>query len=132
MIAIRETKYTKQLMQAMSLLGHASNGQLLATLQATYPELSATTVHRITARLCERGELATAPVDQHGAMRFDSTTSPHDHFLCSGCGGMRDIDIAERVLPTLSAALGGCKVTGRLVIHGTCQSCMSKNNKEML
>lgn len=126
MITSRETKYSRQLETSIGNLGHATNAQLLVSLQAIYPDVSATTVHRATARLLEKGRVSEAPVDNHGAMRYDTTTKPHDHFICNGCAGIRDIDIAQDVAPTISKALGGCKITGRLVIYGTCERCLTK------
>lgn len=126
MITSRETKYSKQLSLSIKSLGHATNAQLLESLQTIYPDVSATTVHRATARLLEQGRVSEAPVDSHGAMRYDTTTKPHDHFICNGCAGIRDIDIAQEVTPAISKALGGCKITGRLVIYGTCEQCLNR------
>lgn len=125
MILSRETKYSKQLLSAITDRGHATNAELLSDLQTLFPELSATTVHRGTARLLERGKVREAP-DKHGAMRYDALTLPHDHFICNGCDGIRNLDIALSVLPTISAALGRCKITGRLVVYGTCEKCITK------
>lgn len=124
MLAVRETKYTKDILELMGNLGHATNAELTQELRKSYPDLSLTTVHRATARLQERGTLALAPSASDGSMRYDIKTSPHDHFICNGCGGIRDIDVAEKLIPTISKALGGCKVTGRLLIHGSCEHCL--------
>jgi Fur family peroxide stress response transcriptional regulator len=124
----RETKYSKELLTAISVRRHATNAELLLDLQTMFPEVSATTIHRATARLLERGKVLEAPA-KHGAMRYDASTTPHDHFICNGCDGIRNIDIAESMLPTISDALGGCKITGRLVIYGTCEKCLNKGVK---
>jgi Fur family peroxide stress response transcriptional regulator len=120
----RETKYTKEVSLIISKLGHATNAELLNELQKIYPEVSATTVHRSTARLAERGILGVAPSDTQGSMRYDANTQPHDHFVCTNCGGIRDIVVAENIIPTISSALGGCKITGRLLIQGSCETCL--------
>jgi hypothetical protein len=49
--------------------------------------------------------------------------------LCQSCGGIRDIDVADDVIPTISKALGGCRITGRLVINGSCELCLIKNKE---
>ncbi len=125
----RNTKYSTAVKQALSGLGHATNVELLDVLQQTYPELSATTVHRITARLLASGDIGRAPQNLSGAMRFDHRLDQHDNFICSGCQGMRDIDVAEQVLPAINNALGECRVTGRLVIYGSCEACISNQPK---
>jgi Fe2+ or Zn2+ uptake regulation protein len=122
----RETKYTKEIPIIVSKLGHASNADLLYELQKLFPDVSATTVHRSTARLAERGILGIAPSDSQGSMRYDANILPHDHFVCTNCGGIRDIVVAENIIPTISKALGGCKITGRLLIQGSCETCLKK------
>lgn len=119
----RQTKYCVQIEGIVKKLGHASNAQILTELHALYPDVSATTVHRATARLASRGELGVAPVDSGGAMRYDANTTPHDHFLCVHCGLLRDVDIANQLAPLLENALEDCSVSGRITISGTCKSC---------
>ncbi len=122
----RDTKYSKELLSAIGDLGHATNAELLVQLRSVFPEVSATTVHRATARLADRGKVLEAPVSKHGCLRYDSTTTPHDHFICSVCDGIRNINIAADILPMVSSALGGCKITGKLVIYGTCERCLNR------
>lgn len=122
----RDTKYSKELLSAIGDSGHATNAELLVQLRSVFPEVSATTVHRATTRLADRGKVLEAPASKQGCRRFDSTTIPHDHFICSVCDGIRNIDIAADVLPMVSSALGGCKITGKLVIYGTCEKCLNR------
>lgn len=123
MLATRTTKYTTAVIDTLSSLGHATNAEILEVLHKTYPDVSPTTIHRVTARLKELGKIAEAPADASGSMRYDANSKPHDHFICTGCGRMRDIDVADKLTPTISEALGGCKITGRLVMQGLCESC---------
>ena len=124
MSLVRDTKYSKEILAVLKKRGHATNAELITVVRMKFPDVSATTIHRASSRLLERSMIQEAPADTHGAMRFDSLLDPHDHFICSGCGGIRDIDIAEEFIPRISQALGGCKVTGRLVIHGSCEKCL--------
>jgi Fur family transcriptional regulator, peroxide stress response regulator len=119
----RQTKYCKAIEDALHRLGHTTNNQLLLVLRETYPGLSATTVHRATARLAARGKIGIAPPDRDGAMRYDANTTPHDHFLCDTCGLLRDTNVKDTVIPVLEAAIEGCRISGRLVISGTCKRC---------
>lgn len=119
----RQTKYCQAIEEALHTLGHASNSQLLHILRADYPGLSATTVHRATARLAARGKIGIAPSDQDGAIRYDANTVPHDHFLCSNCGLLRDTDVKDKVVPVLEHAIDGCSISGRLTISGICKQC---------
>ncbi len=122
----RQTKYCTEIEDIVQQFGHASNAQILTKIHQTYPDVSATTVHRATARLAGRGELGTAPSDLSGAMRYDANVDPHDHFLCSHCGILRDVDIAGQVTPLLEDAIMGCTISGRITVSGTCKECKAK------
>lgn len=122
-LAQRQTKYCQAIEDQITKLGHATNAELLHELRKTYPELSATTVHRATARLAARGIIALAPPTRDGAMRYDAQTKPHDHFMCESCGVLKDTDIKAVVSPILEAAINGCNISGRLTISGTCKQC---------
>jgi Fur family peroxide stress response transcriptional regulator len=129
MKTLRNTKYSEDIIKFLGSNGHATNLEIIESLRIKYPRLSATTVHRVTSRLCENGLINEAPPDLIGSMRFDSNLTPHDHFICMNCGGIRDIYVAEEFIPRISEALGGCKVTGRLVINGSCELCLKKLTK---
>lgn len=108
----------------MSQQGHATNVELLGRLRAIYPGLSATTVHRITARMVERGELQMAPSSRDNNMRFDANLSPHDHFMCDQCGLLRDANLGDIVRPEIERAIGSdCSISGSLTVSGICKQC---------
>lgn len=119
----RQTKYCKAIQVTLSRLGHATNAELLHELQKTYLEVSATTIHRATARLADRGEIGVAPSSHKGSLCYDANTTPHDHFQCTECGRLRDADLIDHVAPILEAALEECRVSGRLTIGGVCSNC---------
>ena len=119
----RQTKYCSAIKSALQLKGHATNNELLIELRRVFPELSATTVHRATARLASRGEIAVAPAAKDGSMRYDSNLEPHDHFLCSSCHLLRDIDVKSKLNAILKRSICDCQVSGRLIIEGLCSSC---------
>lgn len=119
----RQTKYCDAIEIALSEFGHATNSQLLSTLRISYPEVSATTVHRATSRLAVRGAVGIAPVAHDGSMRYDALVTPHDHFMCSQCDELRDTDVIDRVKPILEASIAGCDIEGRLTISGICKKC---------
>lgn len=125
---VRTTKYSTAVTHALQSLGHATNAEIIALIRREYPEVSETTIHRVTARMAEHGDIAFAPRDDHGAIRYDNNITAHDHFICTGCGGLRDIDVAEEIMPTIVSALGGCDVSGRLEIKGRCSTCRKKEN----
>lgn len=114
----------------MKEAGHATNTQILASLQRAYPELSATTVHRITTRMIERRELGLAPVAKGSAARFDVNTTPHDHFQCLRCDRLRDVELPQEVFSAIQKMMGDCKLNGRLTVQGSCDKCL-KHTEEL-
>jgi len=128
--APRRTKNCQEIEQVLGDMGHASNAEILSKLRRNNPLLSATTVHRATARLQHRGSIALAPPAVDGSMRYDSNVSPHDHFMCNTCGMLRDTDIKEKVIPVLVGSMTDCVVSGRLTISGECKKC--RKDKERM
>lgn len=122
----RRSKYTDNIRAILAQYGHATNAQLAKVLRQSYPDVSSTTVHRITQRLIEDSEIQYAPNAQDGSMLFDSNTNPHDHFECSVCDELRDITIPSSGRNAIREAIGDCRVDGSLKIVGTCCDCMGK------
>lgn len=121
--ANRQTKYCRAIEDALATIGHATNAELLNMVQKTYPDVSATTVHRATARLAERGTIGVAPSRKDGSMQYDANAIPHDHFQCSVCGLLRDTNVKGKIIPILEASIDGCSISGQLTISGTCKHC---------
>jgi len=130
LINARQTKYCKAIRRNLAINSHATNSELLQELRITFPELSATTVHRATSRLASRGEIGTAPATKDGSMRYDANTEPHDHFQCSNCDLLRDTDVKDKIIPILESSIGDCQISGRLTISGVCKDCIKLNRKE--
>lgn len=126
----RATKYSRAILGVLATLGHATNAELLDELRKEYPTLSATTVHRLTTRLAARNTIGYGPLAPDGSMRYDATTMPHDHFICQGCDRVRDLHVAEELIPRIEQTLDGCMISGRLVIAGTCGRCLQDKSKE--
>ena len=119
----RQTRYCHAIEVLLSSVGHATNSELLIELRKTYPTLSATTVHRATARLATRGTIAVAPPAHDGSARYDINVMPHDHFICTSCGMLRDTDIKDKVTTILESSIDDCHISGRLTIGGLCKNC---------
>lgn len=130
-ITHRQTKNCKDIESILNSMGHATNTEILLALKKTNPSLSATTVHRATARLASRGVIAIAPSAVDGSMRYDANTKPHDHFMCSDCGMLRDTDIKEKVIPILESSMTDCEISGRLTITGECKKCILNKREEL-
>lgn len=124
MIKQRNTRYATAVKAYLLKAGHATNTQILRHLQIDYPELSATTVHRITARMVDRGELNPAPPARDSAVRFDLNISAHDHFQCLNCDRLRDFHMPQEMFDSVQDMMGDCKLNGRLTVQGSCDMCL--------
>lgn len=123
----RTSKYTAPLREILHDRGHATNLELLEALQRQFPDVSATTIHRITARMCQRGEVGRAPSGADNVLRYDTNTTPHDHFMCERCGFLRDADLGTIIRPHIEKAIGtDCSISGSLTVSGICQQCHIK------
>lgn len=123
----RTTKYIALVREHMTSSGHATNAELLVALKSEYPSLSATTIHRITTRMLERGELKLAPSGSNNALRYDANLEPHDHFMCESCGMLRDAQLGNIIRPQIEKAIGSdCSISGSLTVSGICKQCHKK------
>lgn len=130
-------RITKQSMAVRLLInehGHISNQQLYELLNADSPNeiLSKTTVHRITKRLHEHGEIGLAPRSIDGEVRYDAIAKPHHHFMCSTCGRLCDIPHDEAVSAALSVLKSYatlCAVGSSAVLMGVCIDCRKKDKE---
>lgn len=122
----RESKYCRLLRSILGRGGHWTNAQLLDELRAPYPHLSATTIHRITARLAERGEIRQAPQTHDGAVRYEARLKEHDHFMCAQCDAIHDIQVSGAVIESLQQTIAGCNPSGPMIIQGLCGNCQKE------
>lgn len=120
----RTSKYIDATRIYANKSGHFTNTDILSFLRKTYPELSATTVHRITSRMINNHELQYAPSGPSKVKRFDSNLLPHDHFMCEDCGTLRDADLSSIVRPEIENVIGNdCSISGSLTVSGICKKC---------
>lgn len=117
------THQTKMVLEAARELGHGTNADILNMVRTTMPDLSATTVHRITARLVGAGLLNYGP-DINGSKIIDANTIPHDHFICESCSGIKDIQISEKSRKELQSQVDALVLNSQLTITGDCTQCV--------
>jgi len=120
---------TDAVLKTLRELRHATNMTLYAVLHPTMPTLSVQAVHRITARLLERGEIGLAPSDGRQLM-LDANPHTHDHFACTSCGGLMDIQLPESTIAAIQAQLGRNLVRDGIVLNGRCESCAQAAEEE--
>lgn len=120
----RTTRYVTAVREVLNKMGHASNTEILDNVKELYPSVSATTIHRVTARLLERGEIRLAPTKKDNAMRFDGNATPHDHFMCTICEQLRDTVFDQSIRRQIEKLISdGCSISGDLTVTGICKNC---------
>ncbi len=111
---------------------HPSAEWLYARLKPEYPDLSLGTVYRNLALFKEEGMIiSVGTVD--GQERFDATTEPHTHFVCTGCGAVIDLDVSLPDPESFGEAcrLAGCEMHGyQLNISGLCAECVKARKND--
>lgn len=120
----RNSKYVQAVYAEISKHGHITNAEILEKLSTEYPNLSATTVHRITARLLECGKIKLVPSGPDSGRRFDITLTPHCHFRCKYCDELRDADFDDEVWDFARKKFGDEYTDfDDLTVTGTCRKC---------
>ena len=119
----RETKYTRAVRECLQKACHATNAQLATAVRYEFPHVSDTTIHRVTQRFHERGQINIAPNAADGAVRYDANNVFHDHFMCQGCHVLKDVVIPQDIRKRLEQTVNGCCLNGSLLIVGDCKKC---------
>ena len=104
---------------------HPSAEWIYAQLKPSMPDLSLATVYRNIAGFLEDGSIIRVGT-VNGRERYDGTVIPHNHFICTHCGRVLDIDyVMDDSLNEKVAAQIGMQITGHeLIFHGICRSCV--------
>jgi Fe2+ or Zn2+ uptake regulation protein len=101
--------------------GHRSADELVVELRrAGYPH-ARTTVYNALQDLTRVGLIREAPVAA-GALRYEADTSPHDHFVCRGCGQIRNVTVHS--MTEAPPELASVVVESLDLVHrGWCERC---------
>ena len=112
---------------------HPSAEEIYRMLQAEHPDISLATVYRNLSLFKRQGLIRSlGAVD--GIERFDADTSPHVHFICTGCGAVIDLPqlTSPQSLEAEAQSSSGCQITGcQLTFTGVCLSCQEQNQEEL-
>lgn len=107
---------------------HPSAEMVYEMLQKEHPDISLATVYRNLARFKSQG-LVTSVATVRGVERFDATTHPHVHFICTGCDTIVDLpqmEIPKSLSAEAEASSGCCVQDCRLTFTGLCGKCVNQ------
>ena len=107
---------------------HPSADWVYETLRQQMPDVSLATVYRNLALFKQQGLIASLGT-VGGIERFDGNTSPHVHFICTGCDAV--IDLPQMTVPQslssqAAAQSGGQVNVCQLTFTGLCSRCCPK------
>ena len=104
---------------------HPTAEWIFSQTRQEMPTISLGTVYRNLNQLADHG-LIKRIFDQ-GHVRYDGTTTRHDHFHCEICGQFYDVNVPlEDIVDQLSPAPGFEVTDYSLEITGTCPDCLSR------
>lgn len=109
---------------------HPTADWVYSKLKPRYPDLSLGTVYRNLKKFCETGKAVSIGVIG-GQEHFDGNTSPHAHFVCTGCGSVLDVFeefIRAEQLEKLSGNTGFKVESSSILFTGTCCACQNGGN----
>jgi len=106
---------------------HPTADMVYEGVRKDYPKISLGTVYRNLMLMKDIGKIRTVEVGD-GAIHFDPNVSEHDHFICSCCGKVIDIDVEDiaRIKELASRNFGG-RIDGySAFFYGICEECIAK------
>lgn len=106
---------------------HPTADVVYMNVRQQYPNISLGTVYRNLTLLSEMGEITRLRVGD-GVDHFDADTSPHNHFICSRCGSVIDLEmenidyIQEAAEKNFNGRIDGYSA----YFYGLCANCCGK------
>lgn len=103
-------------------LDHPTAEQIFARARRRLRSISRGTVYRNLQKLVASGRLLQVRMPD-GVLRFDATTTPHDHFVCDHCGEIADIPASADVDTSALVRRGFEPRVQEVTWRGMCPRC---------
>ena len=124
-------KYSRQREEIKAFLmtrkDHPTADTVYMNVRKEYPNISLGTVYRNLTLLADIGEIARLRLGD-GVDHFDADTSPHNHFICTECGSVIDLemDSLDSIMDAAGQHFGGLIQGYVTYFHGRCGDCCKK------
>ncbi len=108
---------------------HPTADTVYTCLREDFPNISLGTVYRNLALLTEMGEITRISTGI-GPERYDAVVTPHQHFICTRCQRVFDIEsdkidkIMDNVMDTASEDCPGKIESYSANFYGICADCL--------
>lgn len=125
-------KYSRQRQSIQNYLAssynHPTADMVYMHVKTEYPNISLGTVYRNLNLLTDMGQ-AIKINTPNGGDRFDGRIVPHNHFICTECGEVVDLEMNEiSDVQTLSGEqFSGQIESHSTIFYGKCIHCTPKN-----
>lgn len=109
---------------------HPTADTIYKVIREKFPNISLGTVYRNLALLSSTGDIIRIS-STDGADRYDYTTSPHYHFMCTNCGKVYDLPMDTLYsINDLAQQFTSHKISGhQTFFYGICKECNAKKQK---
>jgi Fur family transcriptional regulator, ferric uptake regulator len=121
----RLTPQRQLVLDAVTLLEHATPDEICGQVQRSAPGVNLSTVYRALELLEELG-LVTHTHLGHGPPTYHpASTAEHLHLVCRDCGSVTetDVDVADALVRQLAEQHGFETDVGHFAIYGRCREC---------
>lgn len=111
---------------------HPTADTVYMHVKEEFPNISLGTVYRNLKLLTDIGEAVkiTAP---DGGDRFDGHVQPHNHFFCTECGRILDLNLDMANIDAINQAaaenFNGLIESSNTIFYGKCGDCIKKSQK---
>lgn len=109
---------------------HPTADTVYMHVKKEFPNISLGTVYRNLNLLTEIGQAIKISAPD-GADRFDGRVEPHNHFLCTDCGRLLDLNLDMESVEEIKRKAGenfdGMIETSSILFYGKCSDCINKS-----
>ncbi|MDO4344625.1 MAG: transcriptional repressor [Eubacteriales bacterium] len=126
-------KYSRQRESILNFLAqrrdHPTADTIYQAIRQEFPKISLGTVYRNLGLLTDLGQICRVNAGD-GAERFDYNTAPHNHFICTKCHSVSDLEM-ESIDHIMEAAQQNCSghiESYQANFYGICAHCLSESS----
>lgn len=119
----RQTLQRKMIYEAIQELGHSTIQDLIEYFQSIEVNIAIGTIYRNLQVLEEEGKVKKIPTKFKAVIYEDACQMNHDHFICSECFCVEDIN-QDKVFVPIKTESGDLYVQEIKVYYGICKECL--------
>lgn len=107
---------------------HPTADMVYLHVKEDFPNISLGTVYRNLNLLADTGD-AIKITTPDGGDRFDARTHPHNHFICTSCGKVIDLDMEniDYIKEVAGKDFDGLIESHSTIFYGHCGDCIQKS-----